>query len=129
MSDQSIALRRGSQAKELAGILLEQCGFIAIKPDVKQKGLGLEVSYTAEDGAGNQWAFELAGAFSSERTGLRRSDVLWRALGKAAVLHAHVPGRPLVILTTGAPIRGTWWSSSTRPAGSDCAPMRRETAL
>lgn len=101
------ALRNGSQAKELAGILLEQCGFVAIKSDVKQKGLGLELSFTAEDRSGNEWAFELAGAFSSERTGLRRSDVLWRALGRAAVLHAHVPGRPLVLLTTGAPTPGS----------------------
>ena len=53
------------------------------------------------------WAFDVSGSFTSSRTGLRRADTLWRALGRAAVLHASPLAMPLVLLTTDAPARGT----------------------
>ncbi len=59
---------------------------------------------------GDTWLFELSGAFSTTRPGLRRPDILWKALGKASVLHqARLDGDgradlgPLVLLTTDRP--------------------------
>jgi site-specific DNA-methyltransferase (adenine-specific) len=101
------ALRAGSQAKEVAAILLVDSGFTRVRQSVRVPGTGVEVSFMVTDAAGVEWAFELAGSFSSGRTGLRRSDVLWRSLGKAAVLHSHAPGRPFVLLTTDMPGRGS----------------------
>ena len=101
------ALQAGSQAKEIAAMLLDESGFTRIRSGVKVPASGVEVSFTAADAAGQEWMFELAGSFSSGRTGLRRADVLWRSLGKAGVLHARSPRRPLVLLTTDVPARGS----------------------
>jgi site-specific DNA-methyltransferase (adenine-specific) len=101
------AVREGRQAKDLAGILLKSCGFIDIRSDVKLPGLGIELSFVAVDQGGQEWAFDVSGAFTSSRAGLKRADTLWKALGKAAVLHEGRGDLPLVLLTTDAPARGT----------------------
>ncbi len=101
------AVREGRQAKELAGIALAGCGFVDIRPDVKPPGLGIELSFVTFDQTGGEWAFDVSGAFTSTRTGLRRTDTLWKALGKAAVLHQGRRELPLVLLTTDAPVRGS----------------------
>jgi hypothetical protein len=50
----------------------------------------------------------VSGTFSSSRAGLRRTDTLWKALGKAAVLYEGGKGDlSLVLLTTDAPARGS----------------------
>jgi DNA modification methylase len=100
---QSRAVREGRQAKEIAGILLDSCGFEKLRSDVKLSDLGIEVSFLAEDHTGHEWAFDVSGAFTSNRTGLKRTDTLWKALGKAAVLHAGREHMTLVLLTTDAP--------------------------
>lgn len=100
---QARAVREGRQAKEVAGILLESCGFVDIRSDVKLSGLGIELNFVAVDQAGHEWAFDVSGAFTSSRAGLRRTDTLWKALGKAAVLHQRRGDLPLVLLTTDAP--------------------------
>ena len=101
------AVREGRQSKELAGALLEWCGFTDIRADVRQRGLGLTLSFVATDRTGAGWAFDVSGAFTSNRTGLRRADALWKALGRAAVLRGGGADLPLVLLTTDAPARGT----------------------
>ena len=104
---QARAVREGRQAKDLAGILLECCGFVDIRPDVKLSSLGIALSFLAVDQAGHEWAFDVSGAFTSNRAGLRRTDTLWKVLGKAAVLHEGRGDLPLVLLTTDAPARGS----------------------
>ncbi|HET9059354.1 MAG TPA: site-specific DNA-methyltransferase [Acidimicrobiales bacterium] len=98
------ALREGQAAKEVARALLGTAGFADIRDDQRQPG-GLLVSYTARDSRGRLWLFDVAGGFTTHRGGLRRADVLWRALGKAAVLR-EVGSSPLVLLTADAPERG-----------------------
>jgi hypothetical protein len=51
------------------------------------------------------WSFDVTGSFTSHRAGLKRTDTLWKALGKAAVLQ-QVGNAPLVLLTTDVPARG-----------------------
>jgi DNA modification methylase len=104
---QARAVREGRQAKNLAGDLLENCGFLDIRPDVKLSALGIELNFLATDHTGNEWAFDVSGAFTSNRAGLKRTDSLWKALGKAGVLHAGRGDLPLVLLTTDAPARGS----------------------
>ena len=101
------ALREGHQAKELARLVVEQAGFTAVRQDVKRRGLGIALDIVATDGAGRDWAFDVSGSFTSSRNGLRRAETLWKALGKAAVLHAGPASLPLVLLTTDMPPRGT----------------------
>ena len=78
--------------------------------DVKYSGLGVEVNIVAVDQHGGDWAFDVSGAFTSNRAGLKRTDTLWKALGKAVVLHAADDDEfdlPLVLLTTDRPTRGS----------------------
>jgi DNA modification methylase len=101
------AVREGRQAKDFAQILLESCRFTNIRADVKFPRLGIELAFLATDHTGEDWAFDVSGAFSASQTGLRRTDTLWKTLGKAAVLHQGGQGLPLVLLTTHAPIAGS----------------------
>jgi DNA modification methylase len=107
---QGRAVRRGEKAKEIARQALDTAGFSAITPDVTFGDLGVQVSFRATDADGAVWLFDVSGAFSSTRPGLKRMDVLWKTLGRASVLHeAHRrdPERddlgPLVLLSTDVP--------------------------
>jgi len=105
---QARAMREGKGAKEVARALLDACGFVDVRSDVKPRGLGISVDFVATDARGDDWAFDVSGAFSTTRAGLKRTDALWRALGQAAVLHQADGGRtPLVLLTTDGPARGS----------------------
>jgi DNA modification methylase len=104
---QSRAVREGRLAKDLARALLEDCGFQDIRVDVKMPRIGVELNFVALDSTGHSWAFDVSGAFTSNRAGLKRTDTLWKALGKAAVLHEEENDLSLVLLTTDAPTRGS----------------------
>ena len=83
----------------------------------KRPVAGVDVAFTARDRTGRQWLFDFAGAFSTANTGLRRADTLWKALGKAAVIHAAWPEVPFVLLTTAAPARGSAGERAWRSLG------------
>ena len=100
---QARAGREGRKAQVMAKALLLQCGFDHVEEKVK-KPCGVEVNFEALDRRGRKWYFDVSGAFSvTQRPGLRRTDTLWKALGKAAALHAAEPDTPLVLLTTDRP--------------------------
>ena len=95
--------QQGRKAQEMAEVILEQSGFRQIREKVKIS-CGVEVNFEAIDQKGQTWLFDVSGAFSvSQRPGLRRTDTLWKALGKAAVLHSFDPEVRLVLLTTDLP--------------------------
>ena len=94
------AVREGRQARDLALVLLEASGFVDLRTDVKVRVLGIGLDIVATDRTGGHWAFDVSGGFTTTRAGLRRADVLWQALGKAAVLHQGGGDVPLVLLTT-----------------------------
>ena len=79
--------RKFAKAKIVEAV--EDCGFTDIRENVKFPE-GVEVNYTARDQKGDEWHFDVSGGFTSSRPGLKRTDTLWKALGKAAVLHVHV---------------------------------------
>jgi site-specific DNA-methyltransferase (adenine-specific) len=104
---QSRAVREGRQAKEIAEALLKDCGFDIKGHDVAMPG-GVEVNIVAADASGHDWAFDVSGAFTSNRAGLKRTDTLWKALGKASVLAIDPTfDLPVVLLTTDRPTRGS----------------------
>lgn len=103
---QARAVREGRAAKDLAEQLLLACGFESIERDVRFPG-GVEVNFSARDRTGVLWFFDVSGGFTSNRPGLKRTDTLWKALGKAAVLHEVEPKVRLVLLTTDAPRKGS----------------------
>jgi site-specific DNA-methyltransferase (adenine-specific) len=103
---QTRALREGRASKDLAREALEESGFSGIKADVKLRG-GVQVAFAARDRCDREWLFDVAGGFTSSRPGLRRTDTLWKALAKAAILREVRPGCRLVLLTTGVPEHGS----------------------
>lgn len=100
---QARAGEEGRKAQEMALAVLDLCGFREIQ--VKVAGdCGVEINFKALDKKGQPWCFDVSGAFSvTQRPGLRRTDTLWKALGKASVLHSKNPKTRLVLLTTDRP--------------------------
>ena len=100
---QARAGQEGRKAQKMAEAILLQCGFTQIR-EKRRFACGVEVNFEALNQRGGLWRFDVSGAFSvTQRPGLRRTDTLWKALGKAAVLHSHDPDTPLVLLTTDRP--------------------------
>jgi DNA modification methylase len=104
------AVSLGEKASDLALSALSASGFTGIERNVGIRDLGLTIDVSAKDANGRTWLFEISGAYSTTRPGLRRPEVMWRALGKAAVLHQARQldsGRsdlgPLVLLSTDVP--------------------------
>jgi site-specific DNA-methyltransferase (adenine-specific) len=88
--------------RDLARTALVDHGFTDIESDVKLPQ-GLDVSYRARDRAGAAWFIDVAGGVTTSRPGLKRVDVLWKAIGKAAVLHETHRDTPLLVFTAGMP--------------------------
>ncbi len=107
------AVRAGERTPTVARALLEQCGFVDIEAD-RKVAPGLTVTLAAHDANGGRWLFDLSGSLSTTHNGLRRAETLWRALGRAAVLHRAAPDVPLVLLTTDTPATGTPGDASLR---------------
>jgi site-specific DNA-methyltransferase (adenine-specific) len=103
---QARAVREGKASKDVAEFLLAECGFTDIRADVKLPG-GVEVNFSAQDAGGSLIYFDVSGGFTSNRPGLKRTDTLWKALGKAAVIQQVRRNSRLVLLTTDAPAPGS----------------------
>jgi site-specific DNA-methyltransferase (adenine-specific) len=99
------ATRAGKKAKEVARLLLEHAGFTDIRAN-ERLFTGVTVDFVATDAEGDDWYFDVSGAFASVRSGLRRTDAVWKALGKAALTDEKIP---YVLL------------SSDRPSGTGAA--------
>ncbi|MDQ3952023.1 MAG: site-specific DNA-methyltransferase [Actinomycetota bacterium] len=106
-SFQAAASLQGKRAKEIAQEVLEHCDFrVTVK---EHRGpSGVVINFIALDRNDRTWYFDVSGAFTSSRPGLRRTDTLYKALGRAAVLkEAGLSTYRLVFLTTDLPPRGT----------------------
>ena len=106
-------MQEGAKARALAEEILKRCGFRSIREKVRCPG-GVQVNFEALDQLGRRWRFDVSGAFTvTQRPGLRRTDTLWKALGKAATLHfaeraaGNSSPPPLVLLTTNRPARNS----------------------
>jgi hypothetical protein len=74
------------------------------------------VSLVAEDALGATWYFDITGAFTSTRSGLVRSEILWKCLGRVGVLAAkHIA--PLVLLSSHVPPRRSTADLALRAVG------------
>ncbi len=119
---QSRAVREGRAAKAVALSVIDAAGFTDIQKDQRQPG-GVEVNFTARDIKGKLWFFDVTGSFTSHRSGLKRTDTLWKALGKAAVLQ-QVGNTPFVLLTADAPERGSSGAESLKTMTGPEKPIR-----
>ncbi|HSJ26989.1 MAG TPA: site-specific DNA-methyltransferase [Acidimicrobiia bacterium] len=97
-----MAVRTGRSVRDVAAAVLEDAGFHTVSEGVRV-GPGVEITFEASDTSGARWLFDLHGAFTASAPGLVRTDVLWRAIGRATVVDRHRADRRLVLLTTHLP--------------------------
>ena len=126
------AIAGGWMAKELAAKILTDAGFTVANLNAKggSKPVRLrhnvDISFVATDQTGHRWLFDLAGALSrgNDRAGLRSTDVLWKALGKAAVLQA-AESQPysLVLLTAELPPKSSPTGGALRAVRGGAGPV------
>ncbi|MEO7429191.1 MAG: site-specific DNA-methyltransferase, partial [Acidimicrobiales bacterium] len=93
------------KASVAARELLEHAGFTVADAKVTKRRRfagGLSVDWVATDRRDGQWLVLVAGASTVARSGLRRSDVLFRTLGEASVLTQ--AGHRVLVLTTDLPV-------------------------
>ena len=99
---------RPDKAGETAGRALADVGFALDDPKATKRRRfagGVSVDWVARDAIGDEWLVIVAGASTVVRSGLRRSDVLFRTLGEAATLTT--AGHRVLVLTTDLPARGS----------------------
>lgn len=103
------ATEQGTMAQQLGKDLIEACGFHIIESPKKFRSLGVEINVFATSQSGARYYFDISGAFSGERPGLKRTDTLWKALGKASVLKEghELQGVSYILLTTDRPSQGS----------------------
>ena len=121
---QARAVKDGKKAQDLAREVLEAAGFVDVVDKMPARN-GVSLNFTAVDQTGLRWYFDVSGAFTSARAGLRRTDTLWKALGRAAVLNAdpdHI--LPIIFLTTDLPPRGSAGHLALRAGRGVCSSTR-----
>lgn len=106
----------GAGAVKAAEQLLADAGFRVVARAHRVRGTGVVVSLVARDVFGAPWYFDVAGSATSHRGGLLKTDAVWRALGRAAVVRDRLDG-PLVLLTPAAPRPGSPGAAAFRAAG------------
>ncbi len=92
----------GWAAKDLAAAMLADAGFTDIADDAKVVP-GVVPTLSGFDRSGGRWWFEVVGGRTSNRPGAQRIELLWRAIGKAAVVHEADPASRFGVLTVGLP--------------------------
>ncbi len=114
---QARAVREGRKAKEIASLVLDECGFKVIAENTRQTS-GVEIDYVAKARDGSIWHFDVSGAFTSGRGGLRRTDTLWKALGRAGVRDGSddESAHRYVLITTHLPPSGSAGHKALRTA-------------
>lgn len=118
----SRGLREGRRAGELARWALEDAGFSTVGEN-KRIGAGVEVSFAARDYAGEEWLFDVCGSFTAVPSGLALADTLWKAIGKACVVHHTRHGSRYVLLTSDKPSPTSSGGQALRAVtGTDPAP-------
>jgi len=100
---QQRAVREGKKAQEIARDVLVHCGFVFVQENRRTKS-GVEIDLVVADQEGREWNIDVSGAFTSTRAGLRRTDTLWKALGKAAAVESP---NPFLLITTDLPVPGS----------------------
>lgn len=111
------ATRDGKRAAALAEEVVEAAGFEIVARDHRIPRTGVTVSFVAADAAGDRWLLDVAGAFTSHRGGLLRTDAVWKALGRAHALRGAGVREPLVLLASRLPRRPGEADTALRAAG------------
>jgi site-specific DNA-methyltransferase (adenine-specific) len=92
----------GESARIVAADALADAGFTDIDAKFASPA-GTDFALRAVDGQGRRWYVDVAGGFTTGPSGLRRADLLWRAIGMAHTVRAQEPDCRTVVLTPALP--------------------------
>lgn len=92
---------------QIAREAVVDAGFADVTDDVRVRRTGASADLVGKDAGGGVWRFLVVGPNTAVRGGMTRADVVWDALGRAAVMRAVDPAVPVVLLTTVMPRRGS----------------------
>ncbi len=109
----------GKPAQKLAEELVEAAGFTITDRNTRIRKTGVTINFVAHDADGAQWYFDVAGAFTTYRGGLMRTDMVWKTLGRASAIKIARGATPLVVLTTHLPKQPSEGDTAVRAAGPD----------
>jgi DNA modification methylase len=121
---QARATQEGKTFQAIAKKVLEDSGFTITGENRRIPKTGVTVNFIALDADERPWYFDVTGAFTTTRGGLRRTDSVWKCLGRAHVLQNKVNGAlksddkvPVVFLTSHLPKKGSEGEQAMRAAG------------
>lgn len=103
---QARASVEGRAAQDVAARVITGCGFKIIQRNQVRADLGVNVNFVTRSRSGEEWFFDVSGAFQSDRAGLIRTDTVWKTLGRCCVLTANDVA-PIVLMTTNLPRPGS----------------------
>jgi site-specific DNA-methyltransferase (adenine-specific) len=96
----------GRSVAQLAEAALTEAGITIVKTAYRVPKSGVTVPFLVQSPDGPECAVDIAGAFTSTRGGMSRSETVWRTLGRAAAVRAANPDLPVIVLTTELPRKG-----------------------
>lgn len=109
----------GKPAQKLAEQVLEDAGFTITERNKRIRKTGVTINFVATDADGAKWFFDVAGAFTTYRGGLLRSEMVWKTLGRAFALKSARANTPLVVLSSHLPKQPSEGDTALRAAGPD----------
>lgn len=92
--------------RDVAIEIFSRAGFTEIEWQTRLMP-GLEISGRARRASGESLLFDVVGGVTTGRAGLARGDLLWRTIGRAAVVESLGLGEPFVVVTAGEPERAS----------------------
>ena len=104
---QARAVREGKKAQDLAWDVLDKAGFRKLRTNPRIGPLGIQFNFLVVNQRGQKWYVDVSGAFTTVRPGLRRTDTLWKTLGRAHVHFMAGDGTPLLVMTSNLPKPGS----------------------
>ena len=113
LSPRALATREGKKAKDIAAQVLGEVGFVSVESNVKLS-TGMVIDFVCTDPTGGIWYVDFSGTSSSIRAGLRRTDAIWKSLGRSALVErrgASTDPRWLVLTTDAVPAAGPAWKA------------------
>jgi len=109
----------GKPAQKLAEELLAEAGFTITERNRRIRKTGVTINFVATDANDATWFFDVAGAFTTYRGGLLRSEMVWKTLGRASAIKIARGTAPLVILSSHLPKQPSEGDTALRAAGPD----------
>jgi DNA modification methylase len=120
---QARAVREGKKAQDIARLRLGEAGFVAVDDRAKHPSGIVEFDFRVTSTSGErQWWVDVAGAFTTSRPGLQRTDAVWKLLGRLHVLKA-MDDKPeskenqVLVLTSNLPKAGSPGDRALRAIG------------